>query len=286
MSLQLVPLSALPWCGLARTESSGLSGTTPVSTCFVSAPHQQACVWLSPCLSDCFPCVASIASVNIYCRDLLPSTRDKLLLLPIMILEGMEALHCVAASAYQPQLPLALPTSSAGASFPPYKGLISIILAWFIAPVLSGAAAALFFFIARTAVLRRKNAYAVSFWILPLAVLATVWGEMWPAAHCQPALLCGTSSLCFAWLASSALLPPVCPAEGFSETTHWLSCRGAVCMYFVFTKGAKKVLSSKSSWNDAKAAWVSALIAGGTAVLVAVVALPLLRWRASKAYDE
>lgn len=57
-------------------------------------------------------------------------------------------------------------------------------------------------------------------------------------------------------------------------------------MYFVFTKGAKKALSSDSSWNDAKAAWVSALIAGGTAVLVAVVALPLLRWRASKAYDE
>lgn len=57
-------------------------------------------------------------------------------------------------------------------------------------------------------------------------------------------------------------------------------------MYFVFTKGAKKALSSDSSWNDAKAAWVSALIAGGTAVLVAFVALPLLRWRASKAYDK
>ena len=57
-------------------------------------------------------------------------------------------------------------------------------------------------------------------------------------------------------------------------------------MYFVFTKGAKKALSSDHSWNDAKAAWVSAIIAAGTAVLVAVVALPLLRWRASKAYDE
>ena len=89
---------------------------------------------------------------------------------------------------------LVSPTYTAGASFPPYKGLISIILAWFIAPVLSGATAALFFFIARTAVLRRKNAYAVSFWILPLAVLATVWGEMWPAAHSQPALHCVTSS--------------------------------------------------------------------------------------------
>lgn len=64
-------------------------------------------------------------------------------------------------------------------SFPPYKGVIAIILSWFIAPILSGLAAALLFFVVRTLVLRRKNAYNLSFWVLPPFVLITSWVNMY-----------------------------------------------------------------------------------------------------------
>lgn len=58
-------------------------------------------------------------------------------------------------------------------SFPPYGGVVPIICAWFISPILTGAAAALLFFILRTAVLRANNAYFRSFWALPPAVFVT-----------------------------------------------------------------------------------------------------------------
>lgn len=60
-------------------------------------------------------------------------------------------------------------------SFPPYKGVIAIVLSWFISPVLSGLVAALIFFIVRTLVLRQRNAYALSFWTLPPFVLVTTF---------------------------------------------------------------------------------------------------------------
>lgn len=64
-------------------------------------------------------------------------------------------------------------------SFPPYKGVVAIILSWFISPVLSGAAAAFIFFIVRTLVLRQRNAYALSFWTLPPFVLITTFINMY-----------------------------------------------------------------------------------------------------------
>lgn len=46
-------------------------------------------------------------------------------------------------------------------SFPPYKGVVAIILSWFIAPILTGAAAAAIFWTVRTLVLRRKYVYTL-----------------------------------------------------------------------------------------------------------------------------
>ncbi|GLC32995.1 hypothetical protein PLESTB_000382400 [Pleodorina starrii] len=60
-------------------------------------------------------------------------------------------------------------------SFPPYKGVVPIILSWFVSPVLTGACAALFFFVTRTLVLRREKSYQLSFWVLPVMVLFTSW---------------------------------------------------------------------------------------------------------------
>ncbi|KAL2629285.1 hypothetical protein R1flu_013971 [Riccia fluitans] len=63
-------------------------------------------------------------------------------------------------------------------SFPPYKGVISIVLSWFISPLLTAAVAALIFFIVRTCVLRQRNAYTLAFWTLPPFVLITVFINM------------------------------------------------------------------------------------------------------------
>jgi sodium-dependent phosphate transporter len=57
-------------------------------------------------------------------------------------------------------------------------------------------------------------------------------------------------------------------------------------MYFVFTKGAKKALSSNDNWTDAKAAWIAAVIAAGMGVLVAGIMLPLLHHRAGRIFNE
>lgn len=59
--------------------------------------------------------------------------------------------------------------------FPPYKGVVAIVLSWFIAPVLTGLVSALIFFVVRTLVLRRRNAYRLAFWALPPFVLITTW---------------------------------------------------------------------------------------------------------------
>ena len=61
------------------------------------------------------------------------------------------------------------------ASFPPYKGVVPIVLAWFVSPVLTGLASCTIFLIVRTLVLRRENSYVLSFWVLPVMVLLTSW---------------------------------------------------------------------------------------------------------------
>jgi hypothetical protein len=46
------------------------------------------------------------------------------------------------------------------------------------------------------------------------------------------------------------------------------------------TRGALRSLGDE--WSVDKAAWVSALVAVGTAVFTALVILPLIRWRMAK----
>lgn len=62
-----------------------------------------------------------------------------------------------------------------GSSFPPYKGVLPIVLSWFFSPILTGIASALIFGLTRVLVLRRKNSYILSFWVLPFAVMLTSW---------------------------------------------------------------------------------------------------------------
>ncbi|KAJ9518999.1 hypothetical protein QJQ45_026327 [Haematococcus lacustris] len=139
-------------------------------------------------------------------------------------------------------------------SFPPYKasccvhhlsspavlpvalqGVVPIIVSWFFSPVFTGLASGLLFLIIRTLVLRRPNAYNLSFWVLPPSVTFTVF----------------------------------------------------ICIYFVFTKGAKKSLTTgDDDWTDAKAAWIAAVVSAGLGVLVAAILLPILRHRANSKFNE
>eukprot|EP00877_Chromochloris_zofingiensis_P008102 jgi/Chrzof1/3545/UNPLg00754.t1 len=60
-------------------------------------------------------------------------------------------------------------------SFPPYTGALPVILSWFVSPVLTGLAACILFLAVRFLVLRRKDAYDLSFWVLPPFVPLTTW---------------------------------------------------------------------------------------------------------------
>lgn len=117
-------------------------------------------------------------------------------------------------------------------SFPPYKGVVPIILSWFFSPVLTGFASAMIFLAVRTVVMRHSNARNRVFWVLPIAVFITLF----------------------------------------------------INVFFVFTKGAAKTLGN--TWPATKAAWVSALIAAGAALVTAVGVLPLLRMRARKHHER
>ncbi|KAJ9508203.1 hypothetical protein QJQ45_021537 [Haematococcus lacustris] len=118
--------------------------------------------------------------------------------------------------------------------FPPYKGVVPIILAWFISPIFTSIAAGILFLALRTFVLRRQNGNIIAFWLLPFLVMITVY----------------------------------------------------ICVFFVFTRGIKKTLAKDGDWNDAKSAWVSAVVAAGCAVLTAVVVLPILKARAKRLFKE
>ena len=48
-------------------------------------------------------------------------------------------------------------------------------------------------------------------------------------------------------------------------------------IYFTFTKGAKKSFTSNDDWSDAKALWISVVIAGGCSLFALIFGIPFLR---------
>jgi len=59
--------------------------------------------------------------------------------------------------------------------FPPYKGLVPVVIAWFFSPVFSAIAAFTIFMLVRTFVLRTEHAVTRSYYVLPIAVFGTIW---------------------------------------------------------------------------------------------------------------
>ncbi|PRW33685.1 2,3-bisphosphoglycerate-independent phosphoglycerate mutase isoform B [Chlorella sorokiniana] len=60
-------------------------------------------------------------------------------------------------------------------SFPYLEGVSVIVISWFTSPLLAGICGAILFLFTRHAVLRRKNSYVLSLWMLPLFTFLTVW---------------------------------------------------------------------------------------------------------------
>ena len=65
--------------------------------------------------------------------------------------------------------------SNAELPFPPTKGVLAIVLAWFFSPVLTACASSILFLLSRHLVLRHDNAYKRSFYVLPPMVFLTFW---------------------------------------------------------------------------------------------------------------
>ena len=127
-------------------------------------------------------------------------------------------------------------TPSNGAlPFPPYKGVLIIVLSWFFSPTLTGIASATIFALSRKLVLRSPHAYKRSFFVLPPMAFLTFW----------------------------------------------------VNIFFVFTKGAAKMLSNDAEgWTPVRAAWIAAACAGGVSFLSAVVVVPLMHRRITTIYQK
>jgi sodium-dependent phosphate transporter len=68
---------------------------------------------------------------------------------------------------------------STNKTFPPVKGVVPIILSWFIAPLLTGLASAITFSSLRILVLRRARSTQFSYYVLPFAVFLTTWVNMY-----------------------------------------------------------------------------------------------------------
>lgn len=60
-------------------------------------------------------------------------------------------------------------------SFPPYKGVVPIVVSWLVSPVLTALASAIIFSGTRTLILRHENSYKRVWWMLPLLVYLTTW---------------------------------------------------------------------------------------------------------------
>jgi phosphate/sulfate permease len=59
--------------------------------------------------------------------------------------------------------------------FPYVRGIVPIVVSWFLSPLLAALITLVFFLIIRTAVLRRQNSTKVAFWVLPFLIFFTIF---------------------------------------------------------------------------------------------------------------
>jgi phosphate/sulfate permease len=98
--------------------------------------------------------------------------------------------------------------SNGNLPFPPYKGVLIIVLSWFFSPVLTGFASAIIFLLSRTFVLRSVNSYKRSFLVLPPMAFLTFWVNIYfvftkGAAKTLSASAEGWTTVRAAWIAAA-----------------------------------------------------------------------------------
>jgi phosphate/sulfate permease len=93
--------------------------------------------------------------------------------------------------------------------FPPTKGVLAIVLAWFFSPVLTAIASSILFLSSRHLVLRSENAYKRSFFVIPFLAFLTFWVDLYfvltkGAAKILSRDAAGWTSKKAAWIAAAA----------------------------------------------------------------------------------
>jgi len=57
--------------------------------------------------------------------------------------------------------------------FPYIKGIVPVVISWFLSPLLAALITLVLFLIVRTFVLRRANSTKIAFWVLPILMILT-----------------------------------------------------------------------------------------------------------------
>jgi len=57
--------------------------------------------------------------------------------------------------------------------FPFIKGIVPVVISWFLSPLLAALITLVLFLIVRTFVLRRPNSTKIAFWVLPILMILT-----------------------------------------------------------------------------------------------------------------
>jgi sodium-dependent phosphate transporter len=59
--------------------------------------------------------------------------------------------------------------------FPYVRGIVPIVISWFLSPLLAALITLVFFLLIRTFVLRRQNSTKIAFYVLPLLIFITIF---------------------------------------------------------------------------------------------------------------
>jgi phosphate/sulfate permease len=103
-----------------------------------------------------------------------------------------------------------------------------IVISWFTSPLLSSIGAAILFLFTRHAVLRRKNSYVLSLWMLPLFAFLTVYVGCYYIIQKGPKLVIWTSS-CMCMLDCVITNVAACPCACCKASTAALFVYPPLC---------------------------------------------------------
>jgi len=147
--------------------------------------------------------------------------------------------------------------------FPFRKGITVIIISWFTSPVFACVGAVIIFWLCRTLVLRRENSFKKSFYVLPAAILLTLFINI------------------FFVLSKGAGKMLLDDAKKPGGDQSWCSNPGCADV-----KDASGAVIDKNAINTDKAGWVAVAAAGGVAVIGSCILIPMLKRHADSKFEN